>query len=234
MATAGGPQEMRNETAINVSGLLKGQVGDTRDFALHLETLVADGDIIARNVKGTVLLTRLRDGVMVTVEAVGAAPLVCVGCLREYDQPFDVSFDEEFRQTVDVRTGLGLGVGPARHAAPRELEQNADLAVLVAQGLQARLEEQLELLLAIELAPLRFGRRLPQRSRRLVVAEGRLRAENATVVFVRFGVLDVFQTPGRPDAVFAHRRLGYSQRRLRKYPTMARRMASMMPTNRKE
>ena len=110
MVTAGDPQELRNETAINVSGLLKGQVGDTRDFALHLEKLVADGEIIARNVEGTVLLTRLRDGVMVTVKAAGGAPVVCVGCLREYDQPFDVSFDEEFHQTVDVRTGVGLGI----------------------------------------------------------------------------------------------------------------------------
>jgi len=110
MATAGGPQDLRNETVINVSGLLKGQVGDTRDFALHLDTLVTDGETVARDVNGSVLLTRLRDGVMVTVEAKGLAPLICVGCLREYDQPFDVSFDEEFHQTVDVRTGLGLGV----------------------------------------------------------------------------------------------------------------------------
>jgi uncharacterized protein len=110
MATVGGPQDLRNETVINVSGLLKGQVGDTRDFALHLDALVADGETVARSVDGAVLLTRLRDGVMVSVQAKGLAPLICVGCLREYDQPFDVTFDEEFHQTVDVRTGLGLGV----------------------------------------------------------------------------------------------------------------------------
>lgn len=129
MATTGGPQELRNETAINVSGLLKGQVGDTRDFALHLETLVADGEVVARNVGGTVLLTRLRDGVMVTVEATGVAPLMCVGCLREYDQPFDVSFDEEFRQTVDVRTGLGLGVEIDEEGDQFFIDENHELDV---------------------------------------------------------------------------------------------------------
>jgi uncharacterized protein len=36
-------------------------------------------------------------------------PLTCARCLREYDQPFQVAFDEEYRQTVDVRTGVGLG-----------------------------------------------------------------------------------------------------------------------------
>jgi uncharacterized protein len=129
MATAGGPQELRNETVINVSGLLKGQVGDTRDFALHLDTLVADGEIIARHVDGTVLLTRLRDGIMVTVKAAGLAPLICVGCLREYDQPFDVSFDEEFHQTVDVRTGLGLGVEIDEDGDQFFIDENHELDV---------------------------------------------------------------------------------------------------------
>lgn len=110
MATTGGPQELRNETVVNVAGLLKGQVGATRDFSLHLAILAADGETVAHDVDGTVRLTRLRDGVMATVEANGLAPLTCVGCLREYDQPFAVSFDEEYHQTVDVRTGIGLGV----------------------------------------------------------------------------------------------------------------------------
>lgn len=129
MATAGGPQELRNETAINVSGLLKGQVGDTRDFALHLDKLVADGEVVARNVNGTVLLTRLRDGVMVSVEAAGLAPLICVGCLRAYDQPFDVSFDEEYHQTVDVRTGLGLGVEIDEEGNQFYIDENHELDV---------------------------------------------------------------------------------------------------------
>lgn len=129
MATVGGPQDLRNETVINVSGLLKGQVGDTRDFALHLDTLVTDGETVARDVNGTVLLTRLRDGVMVTVDAAGLAPLTCVGCLREYDQPFDVSFDEEFHQTVDVRTGLGLGVAIDEEGDQFFINENHELDI---------------------------------------------------------------------------------------------------------
>lgn len=127
MATAGGPQELRNETAVNVAGLLKGQVGATREFALHLDTLVADGETIARDVTGRVLLTRLRDGVMTSVEVRGVAPLTCVGCLREYDQPFAVAFDEEFHQTVDVRTGLGLGVETAADGEQFYIDENHEL-----------------------------------------------------------------------------------------------------------
>jgi uncharacterized protein len=129
MATPGGPQDLRNETVINVSGLLKGQVGDTREFALHLEKLVADGETVAQDVNGTVLLTRLRDGVIVTVEAAGLAPLICVGCLREYDQPFVVSFDEEFHQTVDVRTGLGLGVEIDEEGDQFFIDENHELDI---------------------------------------------------------------------------------------------------------
>jgi uncharacterized protein len=111
MATDGGQLwELRNETAVNVAGLLKGQVGATRSYGLVLDKVEADGETIARDVTGRVRLTRLRDAVMASVEASGVAPMTCARCLREYDQPFEVSFDEEYRQTVDVRTGLGLGL----------------------------------------------------------------------------------------------------------------------------
>ena len=114
MATDGGHNqnhywELKNETAVNVAGLLKSQIGATRSYRLHLDQLRADGETIARDVEGDVRLTRLRDGVMATLKVEGVAPLECVACLREYDQPFAIEFDEEYVQTVDVRTGTGLG-----------------------------------------------------------------------------------------------------------------------------
>ncbi len=113
MATDGGQihyTELHNETAINVAGLLKSQLGATRSYRLHLDQFEADGETIARDVDGDIRLTRLGDGVMATMKVKGVAPLECVACLREYDQPFAIEFDEEFLQTVDVRTGAGLGI----------------------------------------------------------------------------------------------------------------------------
>jgi uncharacterized protein len=101
-------RELRNETAVNVAGLLKAQTGASRSYTLALDEFVVDGETIAREINGDVRLTRLRDAVMAHVEATGLAPLTCARCLREYEQPFEVAFDEEFRQTVDVRTGIGL------------------------------------------------------------------------------------------------------------------------------
>ena len=110
MATASGHhQVLRNETAVNVAGLLHDQTGATRTYELLLDQVVADGEPIARDVDGVVRLTRLRDAVLARVDAAGIAPVLCVRCLREYDQPFAVDFDEQYRQTVDVRTGIDLG-----------------------------------------------------------------------------------------------------------------------------
>ena len=69
-----------------------------------------DGDTVARDINGNVRLTRLRESIIAIVQAVGFAPLTCARCLREYDQPFTVDFDEAYEQTVDVRTGVDLGL----------------------------------------------------------------------------------------------------------------------------
>lgn len=125
MATDGGQQwELRNDTAVNVAGLLKEQIGATRDYRLLLDRLELDGETAAQQIAGDVRLTRLRDGVLARVVANGSAPLTCARCLREYAQPFAVSFDEEFRQTVDVRTGLGLGSDAGDDAESSFIDEN--------------------------------------------------------------------------------------------------------------
>lgn len=103
-------QPLSNDTAINVAGLLKGQTGQFREFELALDRFPLDDGLLAEDVSGTIRLTRLRDGVMAQVVAGGVVEVECARCLRPYRQPFDVAFDEEYRQTVDVRTGAGVEV----------------------------------------------------------------------------------------------------------------------------
>ena len=110
MASDRGPEmDLRNETAINVAGLLKAAFGSTRGYALRLDRFPLDVATTAEDVRGEVKLTRLRDVVMARVRARGTVALECARCLRTYEQGFATEFDEEYRQTVDVRTGLGLG-----------------------------------------------------------------------------------------------------------------------------
>jgi uncharacterized protein len=123
----GQPRELRNDTALNVAGLLKGQTGAIRSYRLVLDAFDADGETIARDIQGDVRLTRLGDGIMARVAATGVAPMTCVRCLREYDQPFEIDFDEEYRQTVDVRTGLDLDGAQADDDLSSRIDENHEL-----------------------------------------------------------------------------------------------------------
>ena len=146
MATESGQQrELRNETAINVAGLLKGQTGASRSYHLVLDMFEADGETIAREIVGNLRLTRLRDAVMASLQATGLAPMTCARCLREYDQPFAIDFDEEYRQTVDVRTGIGL-----EDALPDD-----ELVSLIDENHELDLREPLrqEILVALPMRP---------------------------------------------------------------------------------
>ncbi len=128
MVTDPGPQrELRDDTAINVVGLLKGQIGAARSYGLALGRFEADGETIARNIEGELRLTRLMNGILASVEAHGVAPLMCARCLTEYDQPFDVAFDEEFRQSVDVRTGFELLDGLGDEDVISRIDENHEL-----------------------------------------------------------------------------------------------------------
>jgi len=128
MATDSGQQrELQNDSAVNVVGLLKSQTGDTRSYRLKLDTFEVDGETIARDIVGDVRLTRLRDAIIASVSANGVVQLTCVRCLREYDQPFEVEFDEEYRQTVDVRTGVGLDDEPVDDELFSRIDENHEL-----------------------------------------------------------------------------------------------------------
>jgi uncharacterized protein len=127
MADNDRPRELRNETAVNVAGLLKAQTGAAREYRLHLDELVIDRETVARDINGVVRLTRLRDSIIANVKATGMAPLTCVRCLREYDQPFEVDFDEAYEQTFDVRTGLDLGRVIPEEEQTSRIDENHEL-----------------------------------------------------------------------------------------------------------
>jgi len=123
----GSPIEFRNDTAINVVGLLKAPFGDSRLYPLALDRFPLGDDLVAVGVTGEVKLTRLREAIMTRVEANGRVALDCVRCLRSYDQPFAAVFSEEFRQSVDVRTGVGLELADDGDEEPSLIDENHEL-----------------------------------------------------------------------------------------------------------
>jgi uncharacterized protein len=96
---------LHNETAVNVAALLKEPVGAVRTYGLTLDRFPLDRDLFAEAVAGSVRLTKLGDEIIGGIRARGTVTLECQRCLREYAQAFKTEFDEEFRETVDVRTG---------------------------------------------------------------------------------------------------------------------------------
>jgi uncharacterized protein len=101
---------VHNDTAVNVVVLLKDQVGAFRNYRLTLDEFSLDADLVARNVEGRFRLTRLSDEIIAKIAARGVVELECQRCLRNFDQPFSVDFDEEFRLSMDLATGTELDV----------------------------------------------------------------------------------------------------------------------------
>lgn len=137
--------DLCNDTAINVAALLKERVGGARSYGLALERLSLDDELAAVDVKGEVHLTRLHDGIMVAATLDGKVDLACVRCLSVYSQPFESSFTEEYRQTVDVTTGVGLDV---------ELDEDDEFAT-ISENHELDLTELLrqEILVALPMRP---------------------------------------------------------------------------------
>jgi uncharacterized protein len=100
--------DLLDETRLNVASLLMEPVGTMRDVIIELGSLPLDDDLIARDIKALVRLTRIKDAILVTADVTGTVPLECVTCLTEYDQPVAERFSEPFRQLVDVKSGAEL------------------------------------------------------------------------------------------------------------------------------
>ena len=100
--------QLKNDTVINVAQLLKEQVGAFRVYEVELGWFALDRDIMARDVTGRLRLTRFASGLLAHCEFQGTALVECVRCLEIYEQPFESTFDQEFRPVIDVRTGLAV------------------------------------------------------------------------------------------------------------------------------
>ncbi len=108
MNIAADAMNLHNDTVVNVVALLKEPVGSTRLYPLKVDQFSLDDDLAAVDVAGTVKLTRLSDEIIASIRARGVVTLECQRCLRLYEQPFAADFSEEFRESVDLKTGIGV------------------------------------------------------------------------------------------------------------------------------
>ena len=98
--------QLRNDTRINVAQLMKDDLGAARKYTASLDWFSLDEDLMAKDVYADIRLTRITHGILARGDIRGTALVECVRCLEIYEQPFAASFDQEYRPTIDVRSGL--------------------------------------------------------------------------------------------------------------------------------
>jgi uncharacterized protein len=100
--------DLKNDTIINVAQLMKDDIGAARKLRLSLDWFALDQDLMAKDVTADARLTRITHGILASGHVSGTAMVECVRCLELYEQPFSADFDQEYRPTIDVRSGVPL------------------------------------------------------------------------------------------------------------------------------
>jgi uncharacterized protein len=91
---------------IDVSQLLKGHVGFTRDYDVDEVVDISGADSI---VKGEVTLIRTDTGILAKGTLYTDVEVTCSRCLMPFSCPLTLHIEEEYFPTVDVLTGEQLG-----------------------------------------------------------------------------------------------------------------------------
>jgi len=127
----------------NISQLLKEDVGRTRIYDFHSDVPLDLEDGTATDVHGTVKFTLTNFGILANGSAEAVLHLACARCLEPFETPTSVRFEEEFRPTIDIATGLASTV------------PLGDTAFDISENHTIDLEEALRqnLLLAVEIIP---------------------------------------------------------------------------------
>lgn len=98
----------------NVAQLLRAPTGTSRHYEVdepagELQPLLdTDGIDVTSSIQGTVTLMRTTDGILVTGMLETTLKLGCDRCLEPFEVPVEVELEENFRPTIDIRSGAAL------------------------------------------------------------------------------------------------------------------------------
>lgn len=105
------PEKMtpvQHDTSVHVAQFLQEGIGATRQARLELDHLPLDGDLLARQIKAEVKLTRIPTGILVNGRVTAVVPLQCSRCLEDFEQAATAEFADEYRPSVDILTGASV------------------------------------------------------------------------------------------------------------------------------
>jgi uncharacterized protein len=121
----------------NVAQLLKASVGTAFQAEIHEEDVQLDSDVqVLGAIDGHVRMRRTNQGLLVDGWVDITLPLVCDRCLKDFEQPMHITFEELFYPTIDISSGLPvpppLGEG---EGFPIDDHHQLDLSEVVRQRL---------------------------------------------------------------------------------------------------
>ena len=103
-----GQRILRNDTVINVAALLQEPIGATRSYDFVINSFPLDDDLFARDLTGTLRLTRVSDALLAAIDGTTSIELECQRCLNQFALPVTLGFDEQFRIAFDVKRGTEI------------------------------------------------------------------------------------------------------------------------------
>jgi uncharacterized protein len=115
----------------NVSGLVQEGIGANREYDVEGELPSDSGE--PERVAGTAEMIGVPGGVLVRARLHLVEPETCSRCLRPLDQTIAIEFEEEFRATIDAKTGRPLPQGDEPEAFQIDAHHMLDLTEAVRQ-----------------------------------------------------------------------------------------------------
>ncbi len=121
----------------NVAQLMKSTVGTSfvADFHEDAGEVKLDNDLtVTGPLEGHVRMRRTNQGLLVDGWTDMSLELTCTRCLKHFEQPMHVTFEEQFYPTVDVITGVPLPEFDVEEVFPIDDHHLLDLTEAVRQN----------------------------------------------------------------------------------------------------
>lgn len=121
----------------NVAQLMKSDVGTsfTADFQEDDEVILDDGFKVVGPIEGHARMRRTNQGLLVDGWVDLTLKLSCTRCLKDFEQPMHVTFEELFYPTVDVITGMPVPALDEEDFFPLDDHHQLDLTEAVRQNI---------------------------------------------------------------------------------------------------
>lgn len=120
----------------NVAQLMKSPVGTSLTAEIDEQNVQLDEDLkVVSPITGHVRMRRVNQGLLVDGAVDLTLEFSCTRCLKEFEQPVHVTFEERFYPTVDVLTGVPLPPIEEDEVFPIDEHHQVDLTEAIRQNI---------------------------------------------------------------------------------------------------